>query len=409
MEKFMKKMKLFAVLAATVGMLVAPVTTVQAATGSDTEYEVDYTGNAFFITSNGSLQEDVKKDAYVIGNQLGIENVNIGWDTLTCGYNINISNSTIGGSLRAAGYSVDVSNTEIEHNVTAAGYSVSLDKDSKADAVYAFGDTVTINGTCEAAKISASTAIIGGEIKGDAQIAAEKIIIDDDARIGGKLTIISNKEPKLPDNLGYSDYSFEKIEDTEGKDIALDAAKKSVGAIIAEKIMSRLYWIPALCLIAFLFCLFLGKALKGSAEMVQTKPGIMLGSGAVGIIALPVGLIITCLTFIGLPLAGLITLIMLPIMFFAVTFAGAALGRIVFKQLHPWLASIIGTAILVAVRIVPFVGGIVGFAALIFTLGYVIQIAYEQLKEIGKSSKVEAATEDAEVVADAAVVETEEN
>lgn len=393
MEKFMKKMKLIAVFAAAVGMLVAPVTTVQAATSDDTEYEVDYTGNSFFITSNDSLKENVQKDAYVVGNQIGIDNVDIGWDALTCGYNININNSSIGGSLRSAGYSLNVSNTEIDHNITAAGYSISIDEDSKADAVYAFGDTVTIDGTCEAARICASTVNISGEIKGDAEITADQINFSDDARIGGKITIVSGKEPKLPDTLGYSDYSFEKVVDTDTKDFALDAAKKSIGSIIAEKIMSRLYWIPALCLIAFLFCLFLDKALKGSAGMVQTKPGIMLGSGAIGIIALPVGLIIICLTFIGLPLAGLIALIMLPIMFFAVTFAGAALGRIAFKQLHPWLASIIGTAILVAVRIIPLVGGIVGFAALIFTLGYVIQIAYEQLKEIGKSGKVEEATE----------------
>lgn len=358
----------------------------------DDDTATDSVGNVYFTGDSTILNsKTVEKDFYMAGNDCKINNSNIAQDALVAGNTLSFNDVTIGGSMRAAGYSIAVNNTKVENNITAAANSISVGPQTTADAAILFAGCVSFDGTCGDLKIYAESVTVNGTVTGDALICASKVTIAESAVINGNLRVESENEPDTSDSAVINSLDYEKIVET--NDIPKNI---TTGVRIANKLLSRVYWIPALVLIAFIFCLILGKALNQSAEMLLKKPAVMLGSGAVTLIALPVALILLCITYIGLPLAGLLTLLILPVMFFAVTFTGASIGRIAFKTLHPWLASIIGTAILVFVRIIPYIGGLVLFVSLIYTLGYLIQVCYAEIKTSNKKKQQPASVEDAQ-------------
>ena len=365
-------------LTAAAAILLVPHTSVKAeepAALIDTDY-TDSVGNRFYSGEATTMNDtEVKKDIYMAGNNCQIIGSIIDQDVLVAGYLLSVSDTAIAGSLRAAGYSIDVAGTSVDNNITAAGNSINIGHDVTADAAILFAQSVSFNGTCGDLKVFSENVTIDGTVTGDALISAGKVTIGPNAVIEGTLTVQSTKEPSVDEDASIINLNFEKQTDLENA-----AEKISIGAKIAHKLLSRLYWIPALVLIAFIFCLVFGKALDGSGTMLMANPAVMLGSGAITLVALPVAILLLCITYIGLPFAGLLTLLILPILFFSVTFTGAAVGRIVFKTLHPWLASLLGTAILVFLKIVPFLGGLLTFACIIFTLGYLIQLCYAGIK-----------------------------
>ncbi|MFT3983392.1 MAG: polymer-forming cytoskeletal protein [Lachnospiraceae bacterium] len=332
----------------------------------------DSVGNRFYTGETSAITDvTALKDVYMMGNNCQIAGSTVDQDVLIAGNLLSVSNTSINGSLRAAGYSIDVIGTKISGNITAAANSISIGHEVTADAAILAAQSIAFNGTCGDLKAYAENVTIDGTVTGDVHIFAENVTIGPNADIKGTLTIKSTKEPGIDENALIANLNFDKQ-----ADVGKTAEKLTIGAKIVHKLLSRLYWVPALVLIAFIFCLVFGKALDGSGTMLMSNPAVMLGSGAIALIALPVAVILCCITYIGLPLAGLLTLLVLPILFFSVTFTGAAVGRLVFKTLHPWLASLLGTAILVFVKIVPFLGGLLTFACIIFTLGYLIQLCY---------------------------------
>lgn len=367
-----------ALLTAAAAILLVPQTSVKAeesAAIQNNDY-ADSVGNRFYTGDSATMNDtEAKKDIYMGGNNCQINGSTIDQEALIVGYLVSVSDTAIAGSLRTAGYSIDISGTSVDNNITAAANSINIGHDVTADAAILAAQSVFFNGACGDLKAFAQNVTINGTVTGDALISAEKVTIGPNAVIEGTLTVESTKEPNVDENASITNLNFEKQTDVENA-----VEKISIGAKIAHKLLSRLYWIPALMLIAFIFCLVFGKALDGSGTMLMANPAVMLGSGAIALIALPVAVLLLCITYIGLPLAGLLTLLVLPILFFSVTFTGAAVGRLVFKTLHPWLASLLGTAILVFVKIVPFLGGLLTFACIIFTLGYLIQLCYAGIK-----------------------------
>ena len=65
-------------------------------------------------------------------------------------------------------------------------------------------------------------------------------------------------------------------------------------------------------------------------------------------------------------------------------FAGASAARLVFPKMNKVLASVIGVAILTLLRAVPYLGGLIVFASIIYTVGYFVLHCYENIKALKK-------------------------
>jgi len=98
----------------------------------------------------------------------------------------------------------------------------------------------------------------------------------------------------------------------------------------------------------------------------------VIGIGFAIAIALPVAGAIAAVTLVGLPLAFVILLALLPLAALAYVASAYALGRRLVKEPKGRIwAFLAGLAVLRALALVPILGFIVGIAAVIFGLGLI--------------------------------------
>lgn len=110
-------------------------------------------------------------------------------------------------------------------------------------------------------------------------------------------------------------------------------------------------------------------------SLIARKPWQAPLAGFLALIAVPIGAVILMLTVIGLPL-GIVTLLFYPVMIYAgqVLVAWAA-GRLLADRVpglreQNWaVLFILGALITTVLTMVPVVGGVVAFAALLYGLG----------------------------------------
>lgn len=359
------------------------------AAGSDAK-GLDTAGNNFLGCDDESSGEysgsdSAKRDIYWVGNKLTLTNSTTGGDAITAGYSMSFSGCDVGGSIRAAGYSVSIDNTTIKNNITTAGNELNIGAGVKAAGIIAVGNRVTVSAECDSLFAAGAVVRFDGVVNGDASISADKVIFGENAVITGHLKIDSSSEPVYP--AGIKDHTFTAFENTEEGEAAQAAATISFGAAL----LHRLYWIVASCVVALLLCLLATKELDGSGEMLIKRPVAMPVTGLVTLLAMPLAIIILLITVIGAPVAGLIALLFAAMCFFAIAFAGASAGRLVFPKMNKILASVIGVAALELLRIIPYLGGLILFAAILYTVGYFILACYERIKALKKQPEVPAA------------------
>ncbi len=326
-----------------------------------------------------------ERDVYWFGNEVNMYDTEIKGDLIAAGYNLFVETAEVGGSIRSASYGLKLNDVSVENNITAMGNSLSFNENTTAKGIYVCGNDISYSGECDALYAAGNIVIFNGVVNGDAVIEGNRVTIGSDAVVTGKLTVNATDMPQIPDAAAIEE--FEYIETPE-----IDPATAEVISPITQfidKIINRAYWIPAMIMVAMFFCLVMPGAIDGSGKMLLKKPVAMPVTGLVSILALPFALILLCITWIGLPSAGLVTLLALPMFIFAVPFVGASAGRIVLPKMNVWLSSIIGTAVLTIVIIIPVLGGWIKFLCMVYVFGYFIQKCYEQIKMLGKKPAVE--------------------
>ena len=188
---------------------------------------------------------------------------------------------------------------------------------------------------------------------------------------------------------GIKNVEFTKSESLDEDELE-GAAKVVAGAAVGAAVLNRIYWIFANVVTALLLCLLAAPELKKSGETLLAHPVAVPVTGLVTLCAMPIALILLCCFVITAPSAGLIALLFSAICLFSIAFAGASAGRLVFPKMNPVLASVVGTAIISLLRAVPYLGGLLLFACILYTVGYFILACYERIKALKKQPEAEA-------------------
>jgi hypothetical protein len=113
-----------------------------------------------------------------------------------------------------------------------------------------------------------------------------------------------------------------------------------------------------------------GRGAPGIVEAGRTGVGPSIGWGLLAFFGLPILAIIALVTIVGIPL-GLVLLAALGLIY-AIGYSAAAwiVGRRILREPTAWiLAFLVGWGILRVLALVPILGGLVGFAAVVFGLG----------------------------------------
>lgn len=314
------------------------------------------------------LKGNIDGDAIIAGGQLKIGEEIRGDATLAGG--IVTLNGKVFDDVRVAGGDVDI-DALISGDLVAIGGNVILQETSRVDghAWIAAGDVTIFGEIGQNLEVAGGTVRLGGKIGGNAQIAAGRLEILPSAQISGQLSYTSANEVVIsPDAVIGGPITRNLSEDHFGHEF--HAKDAGVGA--------SLVWTIGLTLTGMILFLALPRLMTRVIEQFQVTPWKSLGLGFVVLVVTPMLAILSIVLIVGAPL-GLLLVAIYPITLLiayvtAATWLGdTVLGLIGRKnpETWPWRSGALLAALLAlsVVGLVPFIGGLILFLAVVGGLG----------------------------------------
>ena len=383
-KNLFKKIALFAIM---LGLVVTTNTTPVHA--GDDDISTDSSGNVFCSGNSVSWSKDVNNEMFMAGQSVSAMDIKVNGSTFVAGYDVSLKENNVGGSVFAAGYNVTLG-SDVKNNIFAAGSNVILSENTSAKALYAAGANVNVKGDYDCANVSGSNVFFDANVDGDVSIDADTVTFGDNAHISGNLNIKAKENPEA-DEIAEGNVIFEQVveKDKSSDDVektVIKAGKATILLSLIKRIKKCIYWLFAFALLAVVFRLLFSKHLDDATEMVKKTPLQMLVTGFVGIIAVPFFIVIASVTFIGLPVAGLTAVLLAVIKCTSRVFAFASFGRyLIFdklgKRFNPIIETMLAVLPAAIIKVIPFIGWIVGLACFMYTLGYVIQVGFNTLSK----------------------------
>jgi len=292
----------------------APVDSVVIA-GGDVEINAPV-GSAVIAGGTVEIDAPIKGDLFVIGGQIYV-------------------NSDVGGKVMATGGTMNIKG-HVARNLVLAGGDVKIRSNSEID---------------RDALITANDLYNAGTIKGTLTVSAEDF---ENTGSAGKLNVIKTKKPVRDEKTG-----IEQVRDS----LNIFKIVILVGFLIVGLIIVGLFPKGALAI----------------DQEIKDSPVIKTVVGFVFMVALVIFIFIAAISVIGLPLAltlGLLSIVTLMLSNLFVSFSlGKQIATITKLGMSNMLAFVVGYAILNALFIIPYAGGLIelisislGFGAVVYAL-----------------------------------------
>lgn len=225
--------------------------------------------------------------------------------------------------------------------------------------------------------------VVSGDVRVAGHVTGDVVLVSGDAtvsgRIDGSLVTFGGQARLLPrafvsGNVHYGD---------ERPIVAGSAIVR--GDVSKEDGLDSLDLFPFFGALIFLVGTFISTAIFGllllliaprAADAIEARSheriGPLIAIGIAIAIALPIAAVIAAATIVGLPLAFVILLALLPLAVIAYCTSAWVLGRRLVKAPHNrYLAFLAGVALLAAVSLIPVIGWFVGLAAAVFGFGLI--------------------------------------
>ena len=348
------------------------------------------------------VSETIKGNFFAAGNLIMIEGT-INGDVFVAGSSITIK-GTVNGDVFAAGSSVEVLGT-IKGNLRAVGSDIrvlgKVDRNilaAAANLIVDQGAVVGGNITC-----AGSTLLLQGSVGSEVNAAAQNITIDssiggdvnlrlDTKNKKGQLSVLDNA--KISGNLNYK---------------ALSQAEIKPGAKISGKInytplsvpknqqkvktaFQRFGWfvrgfgLLSLFLAGLVLIYLLPKTTERIYQMMKGKGWSDLGIGLIGFIVVPVAGVLLLFTVIAIPLVLMSWALFMIALYFSKAMVAIAVGKWLAERfnwkLHSILHLLLGLVIVFLVSLVPFVGALVIWLAVLWAFGALLRIKLQIIKEL---------------------------
>ncbi len=275
---------------------------------------------------------------------------------------------------------------EVEYGFYA-GNLVSINEKVNKDA-FAAGNSITFSKSASVGRdafIAASNVVINAEIARDVNVGAEivdlrgatiggwikveadRIILDSNTVIKGKLKYNENAVVE-----GLELASVGSVETYVSTEVDVEEETMTFSSIVTDFILS--YGAAVLTLIV-LFLLIPVVAAKLDKEKVDKT---IVNTSLIGLgmlCVLPVVVIITLFTGLLTPVALIVLALYVIFIYLSSLFASYVIGRLLmnklFKKDNMYLAILVGVLAFKLVGIIPIIGGLVKFVALVYGLGLI--------------------------------------
>jgi hypothetical protein len=354
------------------------------AQGADAE-RFSLGGDDYVAGQTSTLTSPVSHDAFMAGFDVSLQSPVTG-DAHLAGYNVNVAGN-VGADLYAVGFGINVS-TPIAGDVTAAGNSiVLLPEGSVGGNLRLGGQTVTVDApVAGSALVAAQTATLASTIGGDFQFSGVTLNFSSDARVDGTLTIRAPRPIDVPATVASADrVVFQELEELDRVNGPAQVALETVQSMSPwVVILPVLVWNLALLVIGLIgFAVFPNNSTR-LYQVVTARPWFTWGVGFIALSALIGAVVVLGMTIIGLPLIP-VEILVLILAWILAQIAGAYLvgSRIltafrfesaaIMKQLA---GLFVGLVVLWLVGLIPIIGYLVWFAALVLGFGAMARLAF---------------------------------
>ena len=289
----------------------------------------------------------------------------IGGDVMAAGSTVMID-GPVHGSIRAAGQSVQLRN-QVDGDLLATGNSISVVGDGAVGRdLLGAGTALTIAGPVgRNVNASGQEVRISNSVGGDVTGTVTNLRLDPTAQVKGNVAYTSPNEAEVAPGATVNGTIVRSEPATQAEApataLALDWFKGVVGLAVLGLVLLALF----------------PRAVSRNTAMLRLSPWKSLGLGAAVLVLTP---ILAAVVFglglwvggwwLGLVLLGVyLVWLALGYLVSAATLGGALLTRVRGVRGLPIWSLLLGLVILAAVQLVPFIGGLVGLAAVVFGSG----------------------------------------
>jgi cytoskeletal protein CcmA (bactofilin family) len=316
--------------------------------------------------SNISINGTIHGDLIAAGNNISVDGTVTG-DVIAAGNTVAIRGQ-VGGSVRAAASSV-VLDGKVANDLVAAGNELTILGNGRVGRDVLVGATnTTVSGQIgRDLQVGGTTVKIDGPVGGNVTGTVERLQITDRGTVGGSLKYTSKNEAQIA-NASSVKGSIERQTPDDGR------APLFTGT--AALVVEWLKGLIGLLILGILVVFFFPGFSRRAGEALVHSPWLTLAIGALVLIGLPILSIVFFavgaliggwwIGFVVLALFGVALALSIPV---AAVGVGGALLRIARRPVPVWLALLIGLVVLLLVGLVPILGGLVIFCALLFGMG----------------------------------------
>ena len=327
--------------------------------------------------------DTIEDDLYAFGTNISI-NGTIHGDLIAGGSNISVDGN-VTGDVIAAGNSVAIRG-QVGGSVRAAGNTIVVDGKIANDLVVG-GNELTIMGNGRVGRdaiVGSSNATISGQIGRDLQAGGSNVKID--SSVGGNVTATVDRlqitdRGSVGGSLKYTSKNEAQIANPTSVKGSVERQTPDNGRAplftgTAALVVEWLKGLIGLLILGILVVFFFPGFSRRAGEALVRSPWLTLAIGALVLIGLPILSIVFFavgaliggwwIGFVVLALFGVALALSIPV---AAVGVGAALLRIARRPVPVWLALFIGLVALLLVALIPILGGVVIFCALLFGLG----------------------------------------
>lgn len=317
------------------------------------------------------INSEIFGDVYCAGQNITVSGTVHG-DVLCAGQTLNVSGK-IDGDVRLAGQTVTLS-AVVSGNATIGGQSFVLDSSGSVGGDITLGSSdSTINGQIgRDIIVGGSTVIINNIVGRNIKAAAESMKLSAGARVGGTIELTSHN------NISRDQQAvvLGKIIRTEPN---ASQAKSKHGALFGFGFAWFLYWFAAMLFTALILALLFPRMFQSVTDQALPRPWKALLVGFVGCIVVPIVLVVSAVSVIGLPLAFIGGLAWLVALLLSGPLFGYYIGRLVMPDSKKVLLIMItGAGLLTILYFIPFIGALAILAATFTGTGMLLLEAFRR-------------------------------
>ncbi len=338
--------------------------------GSDVTIPADTTVNDDLYAAAGTVTVDgtIAGSLIAAGGTVRVTGT-VERDVMVSGGTVTISGPVM-GSVRVAGGTLNLSGPVAE-DVVAAGSTLDVSPAATIgrDLVVG-GGTVTVAGRVgRDVTAGVGTLDLRGRVERNVRAEVTNLRLERGASVGGSLDYASDNAAQIDSG---ATVSGSVTHSPPNRTAQPTAAQRVAGALVGWiRLMIGLFVLGLLVLLPF------GAFSRRASDAIGGAPLATLGLGLAVLIGVPiVALIVFVLGLLvgGWPLSlgalALLAIAMAVGYVLAALFVGRSGLRLLGQpEVHPLLALLVGLVLLTAVGLVPFLGGLIGLAAVVFGLG----------------------------------------